>query len=185
MKKLSMLSIVLCTITLFAWSCKEQEANTETPEVEEEQRLYDISANEEANIQLVSGFIDALIANKGNGIKDMVSDDYIFKGPAANDSLSVDELAANWAAVDSLRSNQNAGILAMTSLVANEGDIKGDWVHVWGNYTADVNDSDFSFNVPWHQAYKVENGKITYTRTWYDRLSSALEMGTVISAPKE
>lgn len=183
MKKSNSLSIyvlVLCTVCLSIWSCKEKEV---TPEVVEKARLYDISPNEEANMALVNSFIDAIITNKPEALKGLVTDDYMFLGPSAKDSVNVDQLAANWAVVDSLRSNQDPGIIVMTSLVANEGDLKGDWVHVWGNYTANVKGSDFSYNVPWHQVHQVVDGKIARTRTWYDRLDSALDMGTVVPAP--
>ncbi len=185
MKKSNSLSIYLllvCVLGISIWSCKEKEE--ETPDVVvEEARLYDISPNEEANMALVNSFIDAIITNKPDALKSLVTDDYMFRGPSAKDSVNVDQLAANWAAVDSLRTNQDPGIIVMTSLVANEGDLKGDWVHVWGTYTANVKGSDFSYNVPWHQVHQIDNGKIARTRTWYDRLDSALEMGTVVPAP--
>ncbi|MBW2937668.1 nuclear transport factor 2 family protein [Aureisphaera sp. CAU 1614] len=180
-KSLSIYLLVLCTVCLSVWSCKEKEEVT--PEVVEKARLYDISPNEEANIALVGNFIDALITNKSDALRSMVTAEYMMRGPSAKDSVNIDQLVSYWAVNDSLRSNQDAGIIIMTSLVANEGDLKGDWVHVWGTYTANLKGSDFSYNIPWHQVYQIDNGKITRTRTWYDRLDSALDMGTVVPAP--
>jgi len=183
MKKINSLSIyllLLCTLCLSVWSCKEKEV-TEAPEVAP--RLYDISPNEEANMQLATNFIDAIISNKQDQIRSMVAADFMFYGPASKDSVNIDQLVVNWAVADSLRSNQNPGVLAMTSLRVNEGRFMGDWVHVWGNYSANVNNSDFVYDVPWHHAYFIENGKISLGRTWFDRLQSSMDLGVVVPAP--
>ena len=124
MKKSNSLSIYLLLVLILSmsfWSCKEKEEVT--PEEVEKARLYDISPNEEANMALVNSFIDAIITNKPEALKGLLTDDYMFRGPSAKDSVNVDQLAANWAVVDSLRSNQDPGIIVMTSLVANEGDL--------------------------------------------------------------
>lgn len=38
----------------------------------------------------------------------------------------------------------------MIFFVVNEGDLKGDWVYVWGIYIVNVKGSDFFYNVFWY-----------------------------------
>lgn len=188
MKKINSLPILLvflCAICICTFSCKETETKEEASVVEEETRPYDISPNEEANIKLVSEFIDALISNKQDKVKSLVTGDFMDYGPSIKDSMNIDQLTYAWAKIDSTRANQDAGVFVATSLVVNEGDLAGDWVNVWGTYTANEKSSNYAYNAPWHRVFRVKEGKISFSRAWFDNLAISLELGTVIPAPKE
>ena len=174
----------MCAICVSTFSCKEAETKEETPVVEET-RLYDISPNEEANIKLVSEFIDALITNKPDKVKSLVSDKFMDYGPSAKDSMNIDQLTYAWTSIDSTRSEQDAGVFAITSLIVNEGDLAGDWVNVWGNYTAKEKNSDYYYDAPWHRVFGVKDNKITFSRAWFDNLAISLDLGRVAPVPKE
>jgi hypothetical protein len=170
---------------MISFSCKEA-TTTEEVETEIEEtttRMYDISPNEEANIALVNEFIDAILNSRFDEAKSMVTSDYMEKGPSAKDSMNVDQMIARWTAVNSERSNQDAGVLIATSLVVNEGDLAGDWVNIWGDYTATLNGSDYKYDVPWHRVVRIIDGKISYAHAWFDNLAPAMDIGSVVPAP--
>lgn len=188
MKKNNSLPIFValaCVICLATFSCKEAETKEEAPLAEEKVRPYDISANEDANIKLVSEFIDALITNKQDKIRSLVTDDFMDYGPSQKDSMNIDQLTYAWTAIDSTRSNQDAGVFVVTALVVNEGDLAGEWVNVWGTYTAKEKNSGYEYDAPWHRVFKINNDKISFSRAWFDNLAISLDLGRVIPAPKE
>ncbi|MBV1923489.1 MAG: nuclear transport factor 2 family protein [Flavobacteriaceae bacterium] len=188
MKKINSLSIFVtlaCVICLTTFSCKDAETKEEAPAVEEKARAYDISSNEDANIKLVSEFIDALITNKQDKVRSLVTDDFMDYGPSQKDSMNIDQLTYAWTAIDSLRSNQDAGVFVATALVVNEGDLAGEWVNVWGTYTAKENSSGYEYSAPWHRVFKVNDDKISFSRAWFDNLAISLDLGTVVKASKE
>ena len=188
-KSLSTFLFLICTISLITYSCKDMDAKSDagdTSQTEEaEVAPYEVSPNEEANMKLVTEFIDALLSNDMVKAKSMVSDDFMDRGPSAKDSANIDQVTARWAATDSLRSNQDSGIFAANSLQVNDGPYTGDWVSVWGNYTADLNGSDYKYDVPWHRVFQIADGKIVFTHVWYDSLAIALDLGTVAPVPAE
>ena len=185
MKKFNSLSIYLvlaCVFSLTFISCDEKVTTAEVVE-EVTQPPYEPSPNEEANIKLVTDFIAALFANDAELAKSMVSSDFMDRGPSAKDSTNIDQMTARWATNAVERSNQDPGIFAANSLQVNEGDFAGQWVHMWGDYSADVNGTDYKYDVPWHRVFIITDGKISFSQVWYDSLSTALEFGAV--APVE
>ena len=186
MKKFNSLSIYLvlaCIISLTAFSCNEKATTAEEVVAEVVVEViappYEPSPNEEANIKLVTDFIAALFANDAELAKSMVSSDFMDRGPSAKDSTNIDQMTARWATNAVERSNQDPGIFAANSLQVNEGDFAGQWVHMWGDYSADVNGTEFKYDVPWHRVFIITDGKISFSQVWYDSLSTALEFGAV------
>jgi hypothetical protein len=183
MKKFNSLSIYLvlaCIISLAVFSCNEKATTTEAAAEKVTAPPYEPSPNEEANIKLVSDFIAALVATDDEKAKSMVSNEFMDNGPGKKDSATIDQMTARWATNLKERSNQDPGIYAANSLQVNEGDFAGQWVHVWGNYTADVNGSDYKYDVPWHRVFIITDGKISFSQVWYDSLSTALDLGAVV-----
>lgn len=169
---------------LVVFSCKQQE-ETETmadaPEASD--RMYDISANDEANIQMAKDFVQATLAGDTEKARSLVHADYWDYGPGAKDSLSLDDFLAAWEETSAARTDQDPGIMIGTALTVNEGDLAGDWVNLWGSYTA--KQGDYTFNVPWHRVFLIQEGKFIMSRVWYDRLASGLEMGVYQAVPAE
>ena len=172
---LPLLTLLMASL-IMVFSCKpreETEAVAEAPE--ESSRLYDISANEEANIQMAKDFVIAVLSGDHEKARSFAHSEYYDFGPGSKDSLSLDEFLAAWETTTAARTDQDPGIMIGTALTVNEGDLAGDWVNLWGSYTA--KQGDYEFNVPWHRVFLVQDGKFVMSRSWFDRLSSGLEMG--------
>ena len=178
--------VLLFISLLLAFSCKQQDAAMAETDAEVEantSRLYDISANEEANIQLATNFVNASVSGDTAAARNLAHAEYWDYGPGGKDSLSLDDFLARWVTTAAGRTDQDPGIVAATSLVVNEGNLAGDWVNMWGTYTA--KQGDYSFEVPWHRVFLINEGKIVMSRSWYDRLASGLEMGVYQAVESE
>lgn len=181
--KMPIVLLLFFSVILF-FSCKpkeEAEAMSEAPE--ESTRLYDISANEEAHIQMAIDFVNASVGGDADKARAMAHSEYWDYGPGAKDSMNLDDFLSAWAETSAARTEQDPGIVATTALTVNEGDLEGDWVNMWGNYSA--KQGDYTFDVPWHRVFLIQEGKIVMSRAWYDRLTSGLEMGVYQSVPTE
>lgn len=183
-RKFTPYALVMAMSLIMVFSCKpkeEEAAVMETPE--ESARLYDISANEEANIQMAIDFVNASVSGDGDKARTIASSEYWDYGPGGKDSLNLDDFLAAWAETAAARTEQDPGIMMTTSLMVNEGDLAGDWVNMWGNYSA--KQGDYTFSVPWHRVFFIVDGKIVMSRAWYDRLASGMEMGVYQAVPQE
>jgi len=169
---------------IMVFSCKQKEEVEAASEAQaESSRLYDISANEEANIQMATDFVNASVGGDADKVRTIAHSDYWDYGPGAKDSISLDDFLSAWAETSAARTDQDPGIVAATALTVNEGNLAGDWVNMWGTYTA--KQGDYTFDVPWHRVFLIEEGKIIMSRAWYDRLSSGLEMGVYKAVESE
>ena len=56
-----------------------------------------------------------------------------------------------------------------------EGDLKGDWVSVWGNYI--FTENGITVNLPYQSTLMVDNGKIARSIIYFDRLAVLTAMG--------
>jgi len=178
------LLLLFCMSLLLVFSCKpkdEAEAVEET--AEETLRQYDISANEEANIQMAIDFVNAAVSGDADKAGAVAHSEYWDYGPGAKDSMNLDDFLSAWTETSAARTEQDPGIVATTALTVNEGDLAGDWVNMWGNYSA--KQGDYTFDVPWHRVFFIQEGKIVMSRSWYDRLASGLEMGVYQAVPTE
>ena len=176
---------ILILSIIMAFSCKQEAATIEAEDSNDSatSRLYDISPNEEANIEMATAFVNASVSGDTAAARQVAHSEYWDYGPGSKDSLNLDDFLARWVATAAGRTDQDPGIMAATSLVVNEGDLEGDWVNLWGTYTA--KQGDYSFEVPWHRVFLINEGKIVMSRSWYDRLSSGLEMGVYQAVEQE
>lgn len=178
-------AIVMAMSLIMILSCKpKEEADTIIADAPEKStRLYDISVNEEANIQMAKDFVTAAVSGDSDKVRAIAHSEYWDYGPGAKDSMNLDDFLAAWAETSAARIEQDPGIMIYNSLTVNEGDLEGDWVSMWGTYTA--KQGDYTFNVPWHRVFLISEGKIVLSRSWYDRLASGLDMGVYQVAPQE
>lgn len=60
---------------------------------------------------------------------------------------------------------------------------EGEWVLAWGTNTLTNKATGKTITVPYHTASRLENGKITFIRYWYDMLSIMTQQGYSVTPP--
>lgn len=101
------------------------------------------------------------------------------------DSSDVEGIIKIWAKNDSTRSDQKLRkVFAECVSVAAGDEYAGDRVHYWGDHTATDKATGKAFRVPFFYDARVEDGKITKSYTYYDRLSVFHQLGISPPAPK-
>ncbi len=173
---------ILAAASLSFYSCAPAASDDTKAEEPVSTRGYYITENDAANIAITTDYLNSLVTGDGGVAKSLVGDGFMSFGPAAGDSATIEQVVQQWATNASNRTNQQAGIFISNGLTVTEGPLAGDWVSMWGTYTCNDTKSGLDISVPWHSVSKIENGKITQTRAWFDNLAPSMAIGTVVAA---
>jgi predicted SnoaL-like aldol condensation-catalyzing enzyme len=135
----------------------------------------------EADIKVVSDFVNSVVSGDLDKAKSLLSANYKGHGPALTDSVTSEQTISAWKENYKMQSNRKVGFVAETFRVAS-GNLKGDWVAVWGDYSFTQGDKNLSF--PFQYTARVANAKIDTDRIYYDRLSVLQTLGYTLTPPK-
>mgnify|MGYP001342084808 CR=1 FL=1 len=169
---------VVLTSLLFA-ACTTPPAPC--PPVEEHfvHSLSSIPPEADANIAVVEGYLTALTKADADAIRAAAAPNFYANNtftPA--DSSDVEGVIADWLRNDSTRSDQRIErVFAECVRVADGNEYAGDWVHYWGTYSATDKATDKPYQVPFFYDARVQDGKITKSYTYFDRLSVFHQLG--------
>jgi len=136
----------------------------------------------EADIKVVSDYVNALVNNEMAKAEQLLTEKYIGYGPAINDSINKQENINSWNQNHKVRTNQKVGFVTQTFRVL-QGNLQGDWVSQWGNYTFTQNGKEIK--LPYQFTARVSNGKIDRSTIYFDNLSILLQLGYTVTPPKQ
>lgn len=124
------------------------------------------------SVAVVEKYKAAVEAKDLAAIDSLLADNYMGYGPSVSDSVNKAGALENWKInADSLYESirfSNMQNLAKT-VTANEGGMaSGNWVSSWSLATIKYKDGRGPVQMWVNVEYRIENGKIVYTRTFYD-----------------
>ncbi|MBJ7879855.1 hypothetical protein [Gelidibacter salicanalis] len=172
MKILKTSVIILLLImaqTAFAQDKSYKETVVENPTAEED-------------IKVVADYLDALLKNKMDIAAGLLADTYVGAGPAHQETETKATSIESWKAIHKARTGQKNDYVRNSFRVI-DGDLKGDWVSVWGTYTFTQN--NITVNLPYQFTAMVDNGKISKSFIYYDRMAINTAMGYELIAKKK
>jgi len=136
----------------------------------------------EEDLKVVRDYLNSIINNKIDVAENLLSDTCVTTGPSNGESLTKTELIDTWKEIHKVRTDPKNEMIVNTWRVL-EGNYKGDWVGIWGNYT--FTESGSEVIVPYNYLAMVEGGKIQEARIFYDRLSILTAMGGTVTSPNK
>lgn len=98
------------------------------------------------------------------------------------DSLTVAQHKEYFTTSTSNYKHSLSGELYLPVKVTNNWN-EGEWVLAWGTNTLTDKVSGKVIEVPYHSASRLENGKITFMRYWYDMLNIIKTQGFKVTPP--
>jgi ketosteroid isomerase-like protein len=128
----------------------------------------------EEDLKVVADYYDALLNNKMDKVASLLAENFVHKGPSFGKTETKVELIANWKESHKVRKEQKNNFISQTFRVI-DGDYKGDWVSVWGNYI--FTQDSIEVNMPYQSTAMVTDGKIASLTTYYDALAIYQTMG--------
>jgi len=165
MKQLIVLAII--SITLFA--CTSSAGN-----------------KEKANLALAQKYMQAVETKNVAAMDSLLADNYIGYGPSVGDSVNKQEAILSWKdnsenLYESIKYTRHKEL----AVTVTEGEAIGDWVLNWAYLTIKYKVGKVPVNIWVNVVYRIENGKIVQSRTFYNEADVLRQLRYTIDPPTE
>jgi len=135
------------------------------------------------DIKVLEDYENALLASGDlEKAKSLMADNFKAFGPGANDSATAEQVIAAWQENYKIHTNRKVNFVDHTWHVT-EGEYKGNWVAMWGEYDFTMNGKDI--RVPFQTTAHISNGKIESQISYWDNLRPSLFLGYTLTPPKQ
>lgn len=170
-------SLFFLTLTVVTISCNDKQ-----PPLANQQGL-----NMEA-VNVVQRYVNAVEKKNVDSMNALLADNYVGYGPSFHDSITKEDAVTNWRNIaenlyDSIEFTRSVFLPAKLTDGPHAGDYVSNWSSIkltykYGSHKGPVN---LLMNV----VYRVENGKITMSRTFYDEADAMRQLGYQFIAPQQ
>src|SRR5690349_14036938 len=138
------------------------------------------------NIAVIERYAQAVESKNVDSMSALLADDYVGYGPSFTDSINKAEAVANWKDLlttlyDSIKYTRSVNIAAKLT----DGPHPGDYVSSWSSVRITYKNGKGPVNLFVNVIYRVENGKITLSRTFYDEADAMRQLGYNFVPPTE
>ena len=135
-------------------------------------------AIDKENIAIVEKYIKAVEAKDTKTMSELLADNYKGYGPSVADSTTKAEAIANWEYVagnlyDKIEYERTVNIAAQITDGPNPGNFVSDWAKLKITYKDGVGPVYLNINA----IYRIEDGKITLSRTFYNEADVLRQLG--------
>lgn len=177
MKKIIFFLATFLLLSVLTSKVKAQSGSNAQPSYKD---MIGENTNAEADMKVVSDFVNALTSGDLVKAKSLLADNYKGHGPAPTDSSTVEQTMSTWQENYKTQSDRKIGFVTETFKVL-QGDLQGDWVSLWGDYTFTQSGKTITF--PLQYTAHVANGKIDRDGVYYDRLYIVQSLGYTLTPP--
>jgi len=134
------------------------------------------------DIKVLEDFENAIVSGDLDKAKSFLADNFKGYGPGANDSATAEQVIGFWQENYKTHTNRKINFVDHTWQVT-EGQYKGNWVAMWGEYDCTINAKDV--RIPFQTTARIANGKIEMQISYWDNLSPSLSLGYTLTPPKQ
>ncbi|HEX5026356.1 MAG TPA: nuclear transport factor 2 family protein [Agriterribacter sp.] len=136
--------------------------------------------NESENLAIAKRYMEAVETNNTAEMEALLADNYMGYGPSVGDSVNKADAISNWKynaanLYKSIEYSRHQNI-AVTVKEGGQAD-PGDWVSNWAYLTIKYKDGRGPVHVWVNAVYKIENGKIARSRTFYNEADVLRQLG--------
>ena len=133
---------------------------------------------EQENIAVIEKYIQAVEAKDTQTMTDLLDDNYIGYGPSFSDSTNKEQAVANWKSVsenlyEKIQYTRTVNIAAKVS----DGPHAGNFVSDWASLKITYKDGRGPVFLNMNAIYRIENVKITMSRTFYNEADVLRQLG--------
>ena len=145
----------------------------------------DGNKNAAENLALVEKYVKAVEDLDYETMASLLAEDYIGYGPSYGDSILRDQAVENWKKnVESLYESIKYNKSRNAAVTIRTGENKGDWVSNWGELHIVYKNGD-EVTLWANSIYKIENGKIARSFTFYNEADALRQLGYVFVKPED
>jgi limonene-1,2-epoxide hydrolase len=130
------------------------------------------------NIAVIEKYIQAVQTKDTQTMSDLLADDYIGYGPSVSDTTNKEQALASWKEVaenlyDKIEYTRTVNIATKITQGANPGNYVSDWASLKITYK----DGRGPVILHMNAVYRVENGKINLSRSFYNEADVLRQLG--------
>jgi ketosteroid isomerase-like protein len=142
--------------------------------------------HEEENLAIANRYMEAVETGNLATMDSLLADNYMGYGPSAADSTNKAAALESWKynadnLYESIKYTRHQNI-AVTVKEGQQAEA-GDWVSNWAYLTIKYKDGRGPVNVWVNAVYKIENGKIVRSRTFYNEADVLRQLNYTIEPP--
>ena len=142
--------------------------------------------NSAANIAIVEEYLEAVDNNDYATMESLLADDYLGLGPSVDDSTNKELAIAAWKwNVENLYEEIEFDRTQTFASTIADGPHAGEWVYNWAYVTIEYMEGGGTVNLYSNAVYKIEDGKIARTRTFYNEADVWEQLGYRLFPPLE
>lgn len=143
--------------------------------------------NKSEHLAIIKKYMEAVETDNAATMDSLLADNYMGYGPSVGDSINKADAIKNWKynaanLYESIKYTRHQN-MAVTTTKEDEAD-PGDWVSSWAYLTIKYKDGRGPVNAWVNVVYKIENGRIARSRTFYNE-ADVLRQLNYKMVPKE
>jgi len=133
---------------------------------------------EKANLAIARKYMNAVETKNLSVIDSLLADNYMGYGPSIGDSINKEGAILNTKfLMDNLYESFEYTRHKEIAVTVKEGEVKGDWVLNWAYLTLKFKDGRGPVYLWVNIVYRIENGKIVRSRTFYNEADVMRQLG--------
>ena len=137
----------------------------------------------EANIEVVKQYVEAVESLDYNVMEDLLAETYEGYGPSSTDTIRKAAAVTSWKKnVEDLYGKIEYSRSQFAGVTIPDGPNKGNWVANWAELKIEYKNGE-SVTIWSNTNYKVENGKIVRSLTFYNEADVLEQLGYVFINP--
>src|SRR6478736_81642 len=130
------------------------------------------------NIAVIEKYIKAVQEKDTKTMTELLADDYIGYGPSVADTINKEQAIASWKDVaenlyDKIEYTRTVNIAA----TLKDGPNPGNYVSDWASLKITYKDGRGPVSLNMNAVYRIENGKINLSRTFYNEADVLRQLG--------
>ncbi len=181
MKRTITRSLLFGACVLFGFVATAQTKSASTAKTSYKNNVGE-NPNADADIKIVSDFLHSLVSGDMVKAKSLMATTYKGYGPSSVDSLTGEQTVSTWQQIHKTRANEKIQGLRHATFRVKTGVTKGDWVSMWGDYS--FTQMEKNITMPFQFTAHVVNGKIDYSKIYYDNMQVARLLGYKMTPPE-
>jgi ketosteroid isomerase-like protein len=133
---------------------------------------------EQKNLAIAKKYMEAVESQDAAAMDSLLADNYMGYGPSVGDSINKADAIANFKYnAENLYASLKYSRHTEVAVTVKEGPPKGDWVLTWVYLEIKYKDGRGPVYAWVNIVYKIENGKIVHSRTFYNEADVLRQLG--------
>jgi ketosteroid isomerase-like protein len=133
---------------------------------------------EKENLAIARKYMEAVENMNVMAMDSLLADNYMGYGPSITDSINKEGAILNFKyLVENLYESFEYTRHQELAVTIEEGEASGDWVLNWAYLTIKFKDGSGPVNLWVNIVYRIENGKIMHSRTFYNEADVLRQLG--------